>query len=575
MLPRPRRFLSCLAAAVSLLAVCDASAVVLGEIRSSSRLGELLHAEIDVEEEPADRFDASCVKLYQPAQASGDLPWITEARLSFRRENGKGKLYISADRPLRDPVVQIGVQSTCPGGRVWRDYTFLVSPVAFAPRETSAAAVISPSAKTAAPPKNMDRVSLSQHTVTAAKAVVNEPARHLDAEIARPARKVRGISSDRLVSADSEPVLRMAPELRASGVPSEAERDLLRLEYRLLTRLHDQTDSQLALAERLRRLERDASQLKAAGERLALAAAVVPPPVSEPLPPSAPALLPASVSVAAPVVEKGEPVVAPPAVIESSPRVIPQAPPEILVPEASDDWFDWALYAGPGALLLVGVLLLMRRRRAAAMNAHFLPLHAPTIVLDEPGFSQTPEKVAPAPFAAAGEAAGEAPEPVAVAPVVHNIPPPEELEVNPVMELAEIMLSFGRVQGAAQTLQEYIQAHPKEALQPWIRLLEIYRGNGLRTEFEKLAENLNQNFNVEIVHWDDAMPGERVEMTLELLPHVRDQIDALWGKPECLEYLQKLLHDNRDGQRMGFALPVVKEILSLIDLMVAEKAAAR
>jgi hypothetical protein len=131
------------------------------------------------------------------------------------------------------------------------------------------------------------------------------------------------------------------------------------------------------------------------------------------------------------------------------------------------------------------------------------------------------------------------------------------------------------VQGAAQALQEYIEANPKAALQPWIRLLEIYQGNGMRAEFEALATNLNQNFNVEIVHWDKAMPGERIEMTLELLPHIRDQIDAMWGSPECLAYLDQLLHDNRDGQRNGFALPVVKEILTLIDMMVAEKATAK
>jgi hypothetical protein len=135
------------------------------------------------------------------------------------------------------------------------------------------------------------------------------------------------------------------------------------------------------------------------------------------------------------------------------------------------------------------------------------------------------------------------------------------------------MLSFGRVDGAAQTLQEYLEVNPKAALQPWMRLLDIYRANGMRADFEAVATNLNHNFNVEVVHWDDAAPGERVEMSLELMPHVRDQIDALWGKPECFDYLQQLLRDNRDGGRTGFTLPVVKEILLLIDLMVAEKAA--
>ena len=36
----------------------------------------------------------------------------------------------------------------------------------------------------------------------------------------------------------------------------------------------------------------------------------------------------------------------------------------------------------------------------------------------------------------------------------------EHFEANPVMELADIMLSFGRVKGAAQALQEYIDNNP-------------------------------------------------------------------------------------------------------------------
>ena len=49
----------------------------------------------------------------------------------------------------------------------------------------------------------------------------------------------------------------------------------------------------------------------------------------------------------------------------------------------------------------------------------------------------------------------------------------EHFEANPVMELAEIMLSFGRVKGAAQALQEYVDANPQETVKPWIRLMDV------------------------------------------------------------------------------------------------------
>lgn len=129
MSPRTRRFQLVFFALMPLLISPPADAFGFGEIRSTSHLGELLHAEIDIEEDIADHFDTSCVKLYRPGQANPDVPWLTEARLSFRRENGKGKLYISSDQPLRDPVLQVGVQSSCAGSRIWRDYTYLASPL--------------------------------------------------------------------------------------------------------------------------------------------------------------------------------------------------------------------------------------------------------------------------------------------------------------------------------------------------------------------------------------------------------------------------------------------------------------
>ena len=47
-------------------------------------------------------------------------------------------------------------------------------------------------------------------------------------------------------------------------------------------------------------------------------------------------------------------------------------------------------------------------------------------------------------------------------------------------------------------------------------------------------------------------------LTLEDVPHIREQIVARWGQPACLDYLQQLLHDNHGGQRSDFPPPVVE-----------------
>lgn len=561
-LPRIHRFLLSVAALMTLLAASEARALVFGEIRSSSRFGELLHAEIEIEEDASDRFDASCVKLYRPLQASADLPWITEARLSFRREDGKGKLYISSDRPLRDPVVQIGVQSSCIGGRVWRDYTFLVSPAVAASREPSVAPSARPvPAATPAPAvstRKIDRVTIVAPHVMDAKAGAKEPSLRLASwDAADPVRQSR--TSSRGVI-DSVLPLRMSVDLSAADSSSELARDVLRLEYRMLKALHEQADSQLALAEKLRQMETGAGELKAVAQRLGATDALLPTPTPTP-----------TVSVPS----EPMPTSALPAPTEPAPvalRVVPKAPPEAIAPETSADAADGLVYVGLGAVLLFVLVIAMRRRREAVLVEPVLPMHAPTLIAEHPEFLRTPEQALAEPSVDDGPENMPLPEPAAAALAVP--PSPESQGLTPVMELAEIMLSFGRVNGAAQTLQEYLETDPKAALEPWMRLLEIYRDNGMRADFDAVATNLHHNFNVEVVHWDAAASGERVEMSLELLPHIRDQIDTLWGKPECFDYLQRLLRDNRDGERGGFTLPVVKEILLLIDLMVAEKAAA-
>jgi hypothetical protein len=168
----------------------------------------------------------------------------------------------------------------------------------------------------------------------------------------------------------------------------------------------------------------------------------------------------------------------------------------------------------------------------------------------------------------------------------------ENFEANPVMELAEIMLSFGRVKGAAQALQEFIDTNPKEALKPWIRLLDVYRMAGMRHEFERVAGELNTHFNVQVQRWEDGSSDSghtRIDVLvdserpitsptasgLESIPRVVDQVVAGWQSGDAAAVLDDLLRDNRGGARVGFPLPVVDDLLFLIDLVETSKVLER
>jgi hypothetical protein len=138
---------------------------------------------------------------------------------------------------------------------------------------------------------------------------------------------------------------------------------------------------------------------------------------------------------------------------------------------------------------------------------------------------------------------------------------------NSTIELAEIMLSFGRINSAAEALANFIENYPKEAFAPWLKLLEVYRANGQRTEFDKIAQKLNKTFNVWMVDWDNFTDALTPVLNLETMPHIVGRLQKLWGTRECQAYLQHLLRDTRDETRRGFPLAAIEDILCLNDIL--------
>lgn len=131
------------------------------------------------------------------------------------------------------------------------------------------------------------------------------------------------------------------------------------------------------------------------------------------------------------------------------------------------------------------------------------------------------------------------------------------------IELANIMTSMGLAESAAQTLVEHIRENPRQSLHHWLKLLELHRLNGNREEFERSTEELRQYFNVRADDWENT-GGASQRSSLESYAHIRSKVIELWRKPECVQFLQSLLMDNREGTRAGFPLPVAEEMLLLI-----------
>lgn len=548
----------------------SAMAIGLGELRGQLVLGDRPMLSVSVLGVEGAAPDASCFRLVKPA--SGDqLPWLRDADLRIR-PGQPPQLLIEGRQRARDPVVQIGLQILC-GHQVQREYTLLASPdegVANAEVETVASAKPaverSPARQAAKPvrPQASNRVRESQPAPPR-----SEPS------LPAPARENAG---DRLMlSAGEDSALRLEAvlgERMLAGEAAEAQREILRLEYRMLAALYEQASSQLAAAEKLRSMESALDELQ--GKTLALTERV-------------------SGQASAPT---------------SAPQAPVQAP--VPVPVAAQDesdlfsswWFTGLLL---GVLFgLAGWLFWRRRQQATDGNPDSLLAGYPEPVMDAPRADELPEK-RPLDLHLESTRAGVAQsvdvelDGGAASPVPEKAAQPlparpgdsvlsinattldEHFEANPVMELADIMLSFGRVKGAAQALQEYIDNNPQEALQPWIRLMDVYRMAGMREEFDAVARNLNQHFNVEVQSWEKAAaptvdlmldggvatdPGGDLNKPagIEDMPRILNSVLQMWESEDVVGYLYQLLRDNRGGQRQGFALPVVEEILFLIEL---------
>ncbi|MCK2126254.1 hypothetical protein MX652_06085 [Thauera aromatica] len=213
----------------------------------------------------------------------------------------------------------------------------------------------------------------------------------------------------------------------------------------------------------------------------------------------------------------------------------------------------------PGALAAVALLLAgwvwVRRRRGAAFAPAPAASAASTPAAGS-GAHPAPESGA-APSVLDWSAHGETRKPAAPSAE------PNSEEHKSAVELAEIMMSFGRMHGAAETLAEFIRGNPRQAVTPWLKLLEVYRAAGLRIEFDTIAKELNKTFNVNVVTWQNYDELRASTTRIEDMPHIVRTLQENWRTPACQLYLQQLLRDNREGTRAGFPFTVIDEILLL------------
>lgn len=600
-------------ATVLLTPTSGAFATALGEIVALSALGERFRAEIRLVGDGA--VQASCFRVVASTSATADLPGLDNGRVSIIGKGGNARLLVRDDRAVHDPALQLALENVC-DTRLRREYTLLMpfttastvsAPVVAAPARAASARRPAPAAQRSTParpararaqkaaertwstapgeslaslgealyPDDLaTRERFSQATAAANPTLFPNPGTHVRAlpagtRVVIPnLRQVTAaaplapsppaasqphaaqdsedrLTVDKTVTATSSP----APTTNTSPAPAQSAPDdgsatgLLSREHQLAAAIDRSIVAEMELLARIKELE----ELQAALEtrlRSTLAAAQ-----------SAP-----TGAVAAQA-----------ATLASAAAQTPTPAPPASVSPANDLY----LFAGLGVATLSLAALLLRRRRGGRGGAN---VRTPAAVRGAAGpvppasgRNPNPDTVTNTRFA--GEVIDTAIDQgtIAASQDVQTVSAGTVVEEHKsAVELADIMISFGRVQGAAETLAEFIRGNPREAVTPWLKLLEVYRSAGLRAEFDAIAGELNKTFNVNAVNWDNYKTLRATRTSLEDLPHIVETLQKTWRTTACQRYLQQLLRDNRDGTRVGFPFVVIDEILTLSAILEEE-----
>lgn len=619
---------SLLVAALIQIPLPSAYASLLGEAVRVSAVGEPLLVELHSPGNTPERA-AECVRVFSTPARSPGLEVITNAQLSVSGSGQNARLLVRRSTPAFEPIIQLTLLNIC-DPRLQRKYTLFLDPPIARPGGSRSPAPLAPATMPAATTdsgavwstvrgESLGSIARALYPKDRAtrQRFIDEVMRANPESFAGPASVDAALPRGtelRIPDLSRSPASAPAPRSAGEGKPKSADRPrpsppapnkaktpaaqpsspdptqapgrlvlegdqatkltqpgeipppipagdgppdnaaLVEREAMLVAAIDQTIKTQLELMDRLRRLEEVHAALKAQLETA---------------PPE---------SAQQPTTPQG--VAAPVATADAIPsRDLPAAGNE----GGSEGGTNTLLAALAGLALLTALLLVAIKRRrnaghaAAAAestmpDASIWPDEAPTTVGERTTFSETqvPQRagkaVAPLDFDMSAETSS--PEAETLPPVTMTDEPVEEHDSA--VELADIMISFGRVHGAAETLADFIRSNPRQAVTPWLKLMDVYRLAGMRMEFDALARQLNKTFNVKAVTWDNFDEARKPVHSIEQMPHLIDILTKTWGTRECQAFLEKLLRDNRDGLREGFPISIIDEILTLTGVLEEE-----
>ena len=136
-------------------------------------------------------------------------------------------------------------------------------------------------------------------------------------------------------------------------------------------------------------------------------------------------------------------------------------------------------------------------------------------------------------------------------------------EISDVTQEAEFWMSVNDPHRAIEILDSQAKLERPDSPLPWLYLLDLYRIIKDKEKYDELKTRFSALFNAYIPEFESTTEVA-TQRHVDDMPHLMGKICDLWNSTEIVPFLQSLLVDDREGQRVGFELSVYKDLLMLI-----------
>lgn len=533
------------AAVLSSIAVCNAHAVGLGDLTVQSALGQPLRAEIELvstaktDEGPV-RVKLASYEAYRQANIEFNVA-LMSLRFSVEQRGDRQVVRVWSAQPINEPFIDMLLELGSGGGRMVREYVFLLDPASLPLPQATASVPNNSVAPKASPSQPAQAAVATAAAANPAKPAEKLPPAHAPAKppaatlaqpkpmavqehAGKPAALNNGGKSRLKLSAVSavagpngDAAINREDYASMEKALSDANARVKALEVKVgeLQKLLEVTNALLAELQKQNALTKAGMKTDAKAELKADA----PAPVVASAAPATAETAPAAAKSETPAVAPVKPA---PAVAKPAPRPKPVAPP----PPEPSLLDDPLVLPGAGMLLvLVGALGLYRRRRKAQQ-----PFDADSFSNEKPDSHENSntEGMASGTLNSSWSLLGN---------------PSHSGEVDAMSE-ADVYIAYGRDVQAEEVLKDALAKQPeRHALR--VKLLGIFAGRKDVQAYESLARELYRMTKGEGDDWAHA-----AAMGLEIDPnnplYAQNKTSAPKPRPEIIMAVPDLADDSED-----------------------------